>query len=61
MQLIDIKNKTSLNSTQRANQRRIDQPMLVYYSNNYTLFSNDTPVAPEIDPEATGPPPALPQ
>ena len=24
MQLIDIKNKTSLNSTQRANQRKID-------------------------------------
>ena len=61
MQLIDIKNKTSLNSTQRANQRRIDQPRLVYYSNNYTLFNNDTPVAPEVDPEATGPPQALPQ
>jgi len=37
MQLTDVKNSTSLNSTQRALQRKIDQPMLVYYSFNYTL------------------------
>lgn len=55
---MDIKNKSSLNSTQRANQRRIDQPMLVYYSNNFTLFSNDTPAMPEIkeDEDAPAPP-----
>jgi len=48
MQLTDVKNETSTNSSQRALQRKIDQPMLVYYSFNYTLFSNDTP---EVDPE----------
>ena len=57
MQLTDIKNETSLNSTQRANQRRIDQPMLVYYSFNYTLFNNDTPAAVEETEEGVPPPP----
>jgi len=31
--------------------------MLIYYSNNFTLFNNETPVAAEIDPEN---PPATP-
>jgi hypothetical protein len=29
--------------------------MLVYYSNNFTLFNNETPKAAEVDPEAEDP------